>query len=214
MKNRRLKAAELDKANDPFELLPLQWNNDEENNAFQDLKVEASARLKIICLSRTYKDPSLWGHYADKSRGVCLGFDIEIHKEESKDIISKLEYVEHRMDMNFLGLELDNGKIKGTTGQSHRILTYKSRHWRHEKEWRIWVVEDQLELDSETGLYFFSFADDLKLREILIGFRCDENNIRRRFERLINDTGNYPDPKPRIISTRPSPTKFQIEKVT
>ena len=89
----------------------------------------------------------------------------------------------------------------------------KSHHWQHEKEWRLLSAEEKLLLDSITGLYFFPFADRLILREILIGFRCEEENIERRFERLIDDD-NYYDPKPNIIPTRLSRAAFEIEKVT
>ena len=82
--------------------------------------------------------------------------------------------------------------------------------------------EKLLELDGDKGQYFLKFnynygngiVQILKLREILIGFRCEEENIENRFQSLINDDNKYPDPKPTIIRTRLSPTTFAIEKLT
>ena len=212
VKNRRLKVAELDKANDPYEILPARWNSNDEDKAFQDMKNKIAARLKMVCLSKTYKNPSLWGHYADKCKGICLGFDIKTYGDDSKDIISRIKYKKYRMDMNKFGLQYIDGEFNMNEDESDSILRYKSHHWKHEKEWRIWVIEEYLELDPITGLYFNSFSDQLKLREILIGFRCEEENIERRFEKLINDDDNkYPDPKPKIIRTRLSSCTFEIE---
>ena len=75
----------------------------------------------------------------------------------------------------------------------------------------MWDAADLLDLDPITGLYFFPFSPQLELREILIGFRYEEENIKRRLERL---TAEYPDPKPEIIFTRISSSTFDIEKVT
>ena len=106
-------------------------------------------------------------------------------------------------------------KIGARTGRlTGQFETYaQSIRWEHEEEWRIGAQEKTLELDPTTGLYFYPFKNQLKLREILIGVRCEEENIERRFERLIDDD-KYPDPKPEIIRTRLSSSSFKIEKAT
>ena len=71
VKNRRLKVAELDKANDPFEFLPVRCDKEAEET-FQTLKQSISDEIKMVCLSKTYKNPSLWGHYAENCKGICL----------------------------------------------------------------------------------------------------------------------------------------------
>ena len=76
-------------------------------------------------------------------------------------------------------------------------------HWKHEKEWRTWTVAKDLELDPITGFYLhfgLHFESPLRLRKILIGPRSEEENIKCRLERL---TADYPEPKPKIIFTRP-----------
>ena len=217
VRDRQLKATELNKANDPYEMLPFQLNDGNDNVIAQMVKDDLSQMLKIVCFSETYKNPSLWGHYADKCKGVCLGFDIEIYKDD-EDIdpvsnIRKIKYNKTRTDMHEFGFDNSSGMMVNTEGKTYTIFYVKSHHWEHEKEWRLMDIADRLKLDSITGMYFFPFANRLKLREMLIGFRCEEKNIERRFERLIDDS-KYPDPKPKIISTRLSRSAFEIEKVT
>ena len=224
VKNRRLKVAEMDKANDPFELLPFGFGEDfksaELEKLSKDIQRAYSKELKIICFSETYKDPSLWGHYADKCRGVCLAFDIV---ELAKDMFGRIIYVEDRMDEKQFGF-FSSTKEDKNEDESYDMRIYKSHHWKHESEWRLWLPESHLDLDPTSGLYFFPFAPPpatnsdlpratvqiLKLREIWIGFRCEEENIKRRFEKL---TEQDPDP-PEIFLTRRSASTFEIDKVT
>ena len=217
VRNRQLKATELNKANDPYEMLPFQLNDGNDNVIAQRVRDDFSKFFKMVCFSETYKNPSLWGHYADKCKGVCLGFDIEIYKD-NEDIdpvlnIRKVKYKKNRSDMHEFGFDNSSGMPVNTKGKTYTIFYVKSHHWEHEKEWRLLDFSENLILNPITGLYFFPFADRLRLREILIGFRCEEENMEHRFKRLI-DTDKYPDPKPEIISTRLSRSTFEIEKAT
>ena len=213
IKNQRLKAAELDKANDPYEMLPIMWDEDKEEKLLIEIRKLMSRDFKMICMSEKYGDPSLWGHYADKCRGVALGFDIEVHEDERKRHIREIKYVEKRMDMSDFDLSYTDGRLEVTGNRVASLLHFKSYHWEHEKEWRMWNAADDLELDPMTGLYFFPFSGGLELREILIGFCCEERDIKQRIERLI---AKYSDPKPAVFFTRPSISTFdfEIEKVT
>ena len=209
VKNHRLKAAELDKANDPYELLPVRCNNEIEDTLCKQLKQSISDGFKMICLSETYKNPSLWGHYADNCMGVCLGFDVEVHEDKDRRRITKMEYIKDKRDVSKFGFNFVNGELSLARNKKNKIHNYKSHYWKHEEEWRIWEFETNLKLDPISGLYFFPFGDLLKLREILIGFRCKDENIKRRFEKAAE---GYPEP-PEISYTRPSFSTFEIEKV-
>ena len=216
VKDLRLKAAELDKANDPYELMPLRSNSADEDEKFMELKDTFVKEMKMICFSATYHDPSLWGHYASKCKGICLGFELNYDTNIHRSILSGIQYVEEKLDMREFGIDYLHDELRIIDNEKARkMLNYKSYHWKHEKEWRMWLPVELLELDSITGLYFFHFVNHLKLREILIGFRCEEENIESRFERLVarySDAGD-PDP-PEIVRTRLSPTTFAIEKTT
>ena len=228
VEKRRLKVADFDRVNDPYELLGFRLDSltsgylsgyptlieQQIEQLVKNYQTEFSQRYKMICLSETYKQPSLWGHYADKCKGICLAFDINFHDDPKLDNIPRVEYGENRKDLTYFGWSWVDGKlIEPDEYQSINIFNYKSIRWQYEEEWRLsaGVDDDTLELDPITGLYFYPFRDQLKLRKILIGFRCEEENIKRRFERLINDDDKYPDPKPEIIFTRLSSSAFEIE---
>ena len=70
----RLKAANLNEVNDPYEYLTIGFSSDDEEKAFLNLRKEVVRRLVVVCFSETYQEPLLWGHYAEKFRGVCLAF--------------------------------------------------------------------------------------------------------------------------------------------
>ena len=219
----RLKASDLDNVNDPYEILGFRLDsitsNQDELSAMEKVvevyRGTISQNLKMLCLSKTCEEPSLWGHYSDGGKGVCLGFDV--HKND-KHTIMKVEYGQKRQSLTYFGWQFTNGQwtppnvTPDDVHNSPNIFKYKGVQWQHEQEWRLGSFAKDLILDAITGRYFFLFGDGLKLQEILIGFRCEEKNIQLRLERLINDGDKYPDPKPKIIFTRRSQSAFKIER--
>ncbi len=183
VKHLRLKTAELDKVNDPYELLPFQPKNNISDEAFQRIKNNLSKTIKIVCLSKTYHNPSLWGHYADKGKGICLGFDIK--KDNSEILLEKIKYTKDKLTTSF-GDSWVDGELSIDDINNHNFYKdmrrHKSHHWKHEKEWRTWTVAKDLELDPITGFYFLHFGlhfeSPLRLRKILIGPRSEEENIK------------------------------------
>ncbi len=73
---RRVKIARYVDLNDPFELLAVDLADKEHRKAFRESKEEISESNGLICLSKSWSNPLLWGHYADKHSGVALGFDV------------------------------------------------------------------------------------------------------------------------------------------
>src|SRR5688500_15130857 len=76
LKLRQLKIATLDDINDPFELLAVYSRDADERRAFRDFKRDWGKRFGMLCFSKTWKNPVQWSHYAEKHRGMCLGFDV------------------------------------------------------------------------------------------------------------------------------------------
>ena len=205
IRDRRLKATELDKANDPFELLPYR---NETRESFQEYsRCRTAMDWVMLCLSKTYKNPLLWGHYADKGKGICLGFDVIVNDGSPVPRAFEVDYKTDRIEAGYKYCGLEEGKEIFFPSKLMPGLI-KFREWEYEEEWRMWGDKAGLELNPITGLYFFPFEDRLTLRKILIGPRCEEENIERRLERLI---GDY-DPKPKIFYTRRSLSAFEIER--
>lgn len=99
MRKRRLKIAQLDDLNDPFEFQsvnlcdPIHWQ------AFYGIEkagsigylAEISRRFGVLCFSENKADLLQWAHYADRHKGLCLGFDVT-----SEGKFGSVKYVSER----------------------------------------------------------------------------------------------------------------------
>ena len=160
-----------------------------------------SARL--LCLSATCENPLLWGHYADKGKGIALGFDasgaLPIFYTPNRVPPDGQMFEEVRQIFG------ERGVIAGGWDE-HKFV--KAKYWEHEQEWRMYAQVYSLYLCPMSGLHYFPFEGRMTLREILIGPRHENYNIRYQLEKVISDY----DPKPEIFSTRLSSSEFRIER--
>ena len=76
IQRRGLNIATLSELNDPFDLLGVNLGDSKLRRSFQVMKNELDKTRGILCFSKSWKNPVQWTHYADRHRGVCLGFDI------------------------------------------------------------------------------------------------------------------------------------------
>jgi hypothetical protein len=155
--NRTLKVAQFEDLNDPFELQCVELKTKEQEIAFDLYKADMAVRFGILCFSQRWDRILQWSHYADRHRGICLGFDVP--NLQSK--FGEVKYRGHklafppRLDMSF----------------SWRMLRTKYSGWSYEEEWRGFVdlkETTQKECDGRT-LHFAAFADELILREVILG---------------------------------------------
>ena len=72
----RLKVARFSDLNDPFELVALNVINPTIRKRAEDYRSRCANDLGLLCFCRDWTSPALWGHYAAKHSGVCLGFDL------------------------------------------------------------------------------------------------------------------------------------------
>jgi hypothetical protein len=156
IRKRRLKIARINDLNDPFELLAWNLQYAEFRRDLLKWKNETNELLGIVCFSRSWAEPLLWGHYADKHKGIALGFDVP-----DGDKYHELRYRKAR-------LPRPTGRILDTDDVDDLLLT-KFRAWRYEKEHRcICLLRNSV---HEKGLYFEPFSDELKLAEVIVGHR-------------------------------------------
>jgi hypothetical protein len=73
----RLKVARIDDVNDPFELQAMNCMRKDVRKAIADFRASQNEKIGLLCFSQAWKNPVLWSHYADRHRGICLGFDID-----------------------------------------------------------------------------------------------------------------------------------------
>jgi len=75
---RRVKIARFADLNDPFELLAVDLRDPALRRAFQETKEQINADKGLICVSRYWENPLIWGHYAEKHTGLALGLESPI----------------------------------------------------------------------------------------------------------------------------------------
>lgn len=161
---RRMKLSLFDGLNDPFELQPYSLSDKELRKIGRALTSHLASKSGLMCFSDNWRSPVMWAHYADKHRGMCLGFDVP-HEEENR-LISPVQY-----NIERLQFALDRTKdMYGIDGDFIRALMFtKSKEWAYEQEWRTLA---NLEIqDPVTGHHYVDFGPNLQLREVIIGSR-------------------------------------------
>src|SRR5277367_502008 len=76
IRNARLKIAQIEDLNDPFELRCMDTSGKVNRMAYELWRQESAARFGVLCFSERWNDILQWSHYADRHRGICLGFDV------------------------------------------------------------------------------------------------------------------------------------------
>jgi hypothetical protein len=163
---RRMKLSLFNELNDPFELQPYSLSDKALRRLNGALKDHLAAKQGLICFSDNWKSPVMWAHYADKHRGLCLGFDIP--EGDSSGLVGPVEYNPERLQVT-----LDKEKpLLGLQGEYIRTLLFtKSKEWAYECEWR--ALANLEERDPVTGHYYVDFGPQLQLREVILGARND-----------------------------------------
>jgi hypothetical protein len=157
----RLKTARVADSNDPFELESLICLL-KEQPSLRRFKESYNSETGFLSFSANWTNPVLWGHYGDKHRGICLGFDVPTA------LAKEVEYIPKRT------LEkIDWSKFPNNIDDllTEKLSRTKFADWAYEKEYRLFVkLESAI---KESGLYFYPFGDDLQLVEVILGPRCN-----------------------------------------
>ena len=133
----RLKIAQIDQLNDPFELLGVELSNPVYRDLIYWLKHGFSKDFGLLCFSASYHSPALWAHYADNHKGFCLGFDFEaknckkVHYRETRLSIDEfMDNQLHRSDVISAEIinEIEQLINQGQTVESQKILDFVATH--------------------------------------------------------------------------------------
>ena len=159
IKDKRLKVAEVQTLNDPFELQPFDLSNLVHRGTIVNTRNFIAKKYGFLCFSYNWQNPVLWSHYADSHKGLCLGFDV---REESGRPIT---YAAHPKKIPESNIDFRN------VVASMQFTKYDS--WRYEEEFRVLAnIEDKL-----GGHQFCEFDRKLRLREIIVGVNCPLSRI-------------------------------------
>jgi hypothetical protein len=159
----RIKVARFTEVNDPFELMAANSHMPEIRQLMRRFKNDQNSKKGLLCFSANWTNPLLWSHYADRHKGICLGFDLRRGSEGQKVLYEKKR---PRMD---LGSYTDPLSIPAYF--QDRLLRTKFSDWEYEQERR--KVVDLSKAKQENGLYFLPFDEDLRLKEVILGVQND-----------------------------------------
>ncbi|MEI8385936.1 MAG: DUF2971 domain-containing protein [Nitrosomonadaceae bacterium] len=193
LQERRLKQSRFFESNDPFELMLIDSRNQYVRKISKMIATHHNKTIGMLCFGKTWSSPVMWAHYAEKHTGVCLGFEVEdkqLTEVAYTDDKIKVEFGEH-LPRHGLSAELLN-----------RVLTTKATDWRYEQEVR--ALAELKTPDPSNGLYYTDFGEQIQLREIIIGHRCEWT-----IAHVIAMLGDVVTPV-RICKARPAFGSFQM----
>lgn len=149
LREKRLKISRINELNDPFEFFSVEMTSPEFRESMKAAKKEVAKNFGVNCFSKNWTNPVQWAHYADKHKGICLGFDIN-----SKEL-KKVDYVSKRL------------KPRGTPNEPliRKLCRTKYTHWSYEEEYRVFVKLT----DEEDGMYYINFKGNMELKQVIVG---------------------------------------------
>ena len=178
--NKNLRISDVSKLNDPYDMslgvtdAPsdfLQMHYTKFNRA---VKETISKQWGVISFCSHHHDPTLWAHYADNHKGMCLVFDTNAVEPENfqKVLYSK---VKPSIPFDSLGSENLESQLLPITEQ---LLTTKSPSWSYESEYRLTPS-----MDIGDGSGFLRLPEGF-LKEVILGLNCDysEPNIKNMLQ--------------------------------
>ncbi|MBB4080787.1 hypothetical protein GGR28_003422 [Lewinella aquimaris] len=120
--------------------------------------------VRVCCFSKRNDIKLMWSHYADKYKGICMGFDAA--KDPKTFAGLPVEYVD--------GAEFPRLDIFSDEYALQRLIFTKSSDWKHEEEVRVCNVRE-----GDKQLYKFKPES---LTHIIFGSKVSKENIDRVLE--------------------------------
>ena len=210
---KRLKIAQIDQLNDPFEFLGIELSNPEYRDLFNQLKQDLSEDFGILCFCENYHNPALWAHYAEKHKGLCLGFDVRSEfcskVRYSKTRLSVDEFMEHQFQRNnALSTEIcserERHRTKGQNDESCELENFVHTSISNDVQadtegqkfmmkylstkFSHWSYEEEYRIfvplnTKHNGLFFLDYGDEIALKQVVVGL--NSSILRAEIEQLI-----------------------------
>jgi len=170
----RVKVSTLSSLNDPFEFMPYRRYGFRERQPYNRIFRSVSKKWGILCFSQAWTEQLLWAHYADKHKGIALGFEIP------EDNLLKVDYVIKEVRTKF---DL-TGNFAEDEQRFLNLAKVKFQEWSYEKEFRLLIGLDVC--ITEDNMNFVPFGNGLKLKEIVLGCRFDHKVMKEKILELAN----------------------------
>jgi hypothetical protein len=159
LRERRLKVSDIANLNDPFDFLSIAAPTKAKRQQLREWRLVMAKEHGLICFSRNWRSPVQWGHYADRHKGLCLGFEVDDAH------VRQVDYVQSRPVWPAIPEPLPLTVKQRMVDQ---LLYTKFTHWSYEDEYRLFTSKSFQEQD---GHFYVSFSHDMKLKSVLVGAR-------------------------------------------
>lgn len=183
IRHRRLKVSNLMDLNDPFEFLGVNLSDKAFRKVLNAKKAELAKTRGLLCFNSKWTNPVHWAHYADRYRGICLGFKV------ADEILEKVEYVGKRPTAPSV---LDEKELK-------RLMLRKFHHWHYESEYRAFVTLKK----KVDGLHFQYFDKQFVLKRVIVGHQSKVTRAQ-----IAEAIGDLPDVE--VFPARPAFQTFSV----
>jgi hypothetical protein len=140
-----------------------------EYKRIQNKKKEISS---ICCFSLDYMNTTMWSHYADKHRGICLVFALA----DSCPLENEIYWKRMNMSQVYYTNLMPVNYLKSKEEAIKNLFFTKSNEWSYENEWRMFILED---------VKFMKFKPEF-LKGVIFGANVSEDEI-LRFKKLFVD---------------------------
>lgn len=169
LRYRRLKVARFGDLNDPFELLGVNHAAPRRHAELRIIKEAFHSEYGVLCFSRSWRNPVLWGHYGESHLGMALGFDVP------ESVLAPVVYTHCPIDVS-----VARGKYILDHGRQvlDQLVRTKFFDWKYEEEVRL--IVRLAATTKRGGLHFFPFQPMLSLRTVILGPRSELSVARVR----------------------------------
>lgn len=159
LNKQRLKVSRFNDLNDPFELMAMSLEDKFSRSFLLELKEKLNDKLRLLSCSRDWSSPLLWGHYADKHKGIALRLEV------NSNWATNVTYAKDRTQLDISALmQKREEKAKQIMFQ---MLTTKYEQWAYEKEVRLQL--EASDVFSEGEFDFYALGEDINITGLVLG---------------------------------------------
>ena len=155
-----LKVSDFSNLNDPFELRYSGASDKRTRDYLAGYSASLSMQIRLLCCSKSWSSPVLWGHYADHHRGIALVLEVDSRS------VHDVKYVKSRNILTKNNIKKEN--FDSLDPKSISLLTTKYIEWKYEDEARMFF--DHSDMKRFGGLEFVDCNDfKIKIVGLILG---------------------------------------------
>ncbi|HHX70078.1 MAG TPA: DUF2971 domain-containing protein [Gallicola sp.] len=145
---------------------------------YRKSQIDKIEKSSICCFSTNLDNTTMWSHYADNHKGICLIFDPFINEPfldvNSENVISGTVDYDNYTQINYLKSKREGIK---------KLFLTKSNHWKQEDEFRYIILRNY---------DYIQFKREF-LKGVVFGSRVQEDDLSRFISICINNGHNNLD---------------------